>query len=182
MSLVTTLRRLSARARGLLMPLVLLSSSSLALANPWTSPGSAGVVDESDTGIIEFINGEARIKAAAPAGSVAVLRYNVVSLGGMTGPGSAAFRVRFLDNGPGARTQVTLKRYRLGYAASPLDTIDSNAWTSQVGYQTQQHCIPVDWQFDDSVYYVEVTLTKSAADGQAGLAAIQILPGYCGPL
>lgn len=174
-------RRGIARAAGLFMPLLLLSAGGAAQAqvHPWTSAGSTGVVDEADTGIVEFINGEARVRAAAAAGSVLNLRYNVVSLEGFAGPGTYAYRTRFLDNGAGARVQVALTRYRVGFAPSVLDTVDSNAYAAQVGYQTQQHCIAIDWNFIDSVYYIEATLTKSAADGRPALATIQLIPTQC---
>lgn len=180
-SLPAALRRVAAHAGALLMPLILLASTGVAHAqtHPWTTAASVGVVDDGDTGIVEFVSGEARLKASAPAGSVLNLRYNVVSLEGFAGPGSYAFRVRFQDNGPGARAQVALTRARLGFAPSVVETLDSNAYAAQVGYQTQQRCIFVDWNFVDSVYYIEATLTKSAADGQPALAAIQLIPTPC---
>jgi len=179
--LLACVRLGAARVAGMLMPMLLLSAAGAAHAqiHPWTTAASAGVVDDNDTGIVEFINGEGRVRAAAPAGSVLNLRYNVVSLQGFAGPGTYIYRTRFLDNGPGARVQVALTRYRVGFAPSALHTIDSNTFPAQVGYQTQQRCIVVDWNFIDSVYYIEATLTKSAADGQPALATIQLIPGQC---
>src|SRR5262245_15028821 len=78
--------------------------------HPWTSVGSAGVVDEDDTGIVEFVLGEARVPAAAPAGSVLDLRYNIVSLEGFAGPGFYVMRARFRDNGNAARVLLNLRQ------------------------------------------------------------------------
>jgi hypothetical protein len=42
---------------------LLLAAAGSAQANPWTTVGSAGTVDEADTRLVDFMNGEARMLA-----------------------------------------------------------------------------------------------------------------------
>ena len=162
--------------------------AAFAQAHPWTTIGSAGVVDDNDTGIVEFVNGEARTRAAAAAGSVLNLRYNVVSLEGFSGPGSYTLRVHFRDNGGSARMQLNLRRYNHTGTTSQVYAFDSNIFPAAVGYQTRERCINVNWDFDAGAYFFDATLTKSGAAGTPALGTIQLirLPGICpnftGPL
>lgn len=176
-------RTAAVRIASVLAPL-LWSAAGVAHAqvHPWTTVGSAGVVDEADTGIVEFVLGEARVRAAAAAGSVLDLRYNVVSLQGFSGPGQYRLVVRFRDNGDAARVLLNLRRYNTTGPTTQVHAFDSNAYAPQVGYQTQQQCILVNWDFVAGPYYIEATLTKSAAAGQPALATIQLIPvGNCVP-
>ena len=174
-------RSTAVRGAGLLVPLLLSAAGSVqAQVHPWTSVGSAGVVDEADTGIVEFVLGEARVRAAAAAGSVLNLRYNVVSLEGFAGLGQYLLRARFRDNGDDARVQLNLRRYNTTGPTTELHAFDSNAYAPQVGYQTQQHCLLVNWDFVAGPHYIEATLTKSAAGGQPALGTLQLIPvGNC---
>jgi hypothetical protein len=157
-----------------------LEGAASAQIHPWTSVGSTGVVDEADTGIVEFVLGEARVPAAAPAGSVLDLRYNIVSLEGFQGLGYFNMRVRFRDNGNAARVQLTLRHYNSGNGiTSTLHSFDSDDYPPAVGYQTQSECFAINWDFFEGPYYIEASLTKSAAGGTPALGTIQILPGNC---
>ena len=90
-------------AAGMLV--TLLAGTANAQIHPWTTAGSTGVVDEADTGIVEFVLGEARVPAVAPADSVLHLRYNVVSLEGFDGIGS----YRTHDNGEPINASATIE-------------------------------------------------------------------------
>lgn len=160
---------------------VLAAGAAQAQSNPWTTVGSAGVVDEADTGIVDFVAGEARVRSTAVAGSVLNLRYNVVSLPGFSGPGQYVMRTRFRDNGAGANVRLDLRRYQNNGLNSVLATFDSDDHGAAVGYQTQAECVLVDWDFATSAYYIEATLNKSAAAGTPALALIQLVPGNCVP-
>lgn len=155
--------------------LALCGTALAAQANIWTTVGSTGVVDDTDTGIVEFINGEARVRAVAPAGSLLNLRYNVVQLPGFDGPGSYTLRVRFRDNGAGARVQVNLRRYNTTGTTTQVAGFDSNAFPAAVGYQTRERCINVDWDFNAGAYFLDVEMAKSAAAGTPGLATVQLV-------
>jgi hypothetical protein len=159
-----------------------LEGAASAQIHPWTSVGSTGVVDEDDTGIVEFVLGEARVPAAAPAGSVLDLRYNIVSLEGFAGLGYFNMRVRFRDNGNAARVLLNLRQYNsLTGITSTLHTFDSEGYAPAVGYQTQAECFAINWDFFAGPYYIDASLTKSAVGGQPALGTIQILPGNCEP-
>src|SRR5262245_31230403 len=127
-----------------------LEGAASAQIHPWTTVGSTGVVDEDDNGIVEFVLGEARVPAAAPAGSVLDLRYNIVSLEGFAGLGYFNMRVRFRDNGNAARVLLNLRHYSsVTGITSTLHTFDSEAYPPAVGYQTQSECFAVNWDFFD---------------------------------
>jgi hypothetical protein len=165
-------------AAGMLV--TLLAGTANAQIHPWTTVGSTGVVDEADTGIVEFVLGEARVPAAAPAGSVLHLRYNIVSLEGIDTVGFYLMRVRFRDNGNDARVQLVLRQYNSGTGiTSTLKTFDSNAYAPAVGYQTESECFGINWNFANGPYYIEATLTKSGAAGQPALGTIQLMGGNC---
>lgn len=160
---------------------ILAAGAAQAQSNPWTSVGSAGVVDEADTGIVDFVAGEARMRGNAAAGSVLNLRYNVVSLPGFSGPGQYVMRTRFRDNGAGANVRLDLRRYQNNGLNSLQATFDSDDHGASASYQTQAECVLVDWDFATSAYYVEATLSKSTAAGTPALALIQLVPGNCVP-
>jgi hypothetical protein len=162
------------------MLVTILGGAAHAQGHPWTSVGSTGVVDETDTGIVEFVLGEARVSAGAAAGSVLNLRYNVVSLEDLTGLGFFRFDVRFRDNGTWARVQLDLRQYDANTGVtSTLHSFDSNAYPAAVGYQKRSECFGIDWDFIDGPFYIEATLTKSGAAGQPALGTIQIIPSNC---
>jgi len=160
---------------------VLAAGAAQAQSNPWTTVGSAGVVDEADTGIVDFVAGEARMRGTAVAGSMLNLRYNVVSLPGFSGPGQYVMRTRFRDNGTGANVRLDLRRYQNNGINSLQATVDSDDYASASGYQTQAKCVLVDWDFNTSAYYIEATLHKGTAAGTPALGLIQLVPGNCVP-
>lgn len=150
---------------------------------PWTSAGSAGTVDEADLGIVSLSSPYVTLTGAAPAGSTVDVRYNVVYLTGLQGFDRFLLRVRFLDNGNGARVIARLKEYDITNGNTlTLLTLDSNDFAGGAGYQIHEESSEcwVHW-FDsrDKVYFIELELQKSAAGGSAGVAAIQILGSLC---
>lgn len=160
---------------------VLAAGAAQAQSNPWTTVGSAGVVDEADTGLVDFVAGEARMRNTAAAGSVLNLRYNVVSLPGFSGPGQYVLRTRFRDNGAGANVRLELRRYQNNGLNSLQGSFNSDDFAAAPGYQTQAECFLVDWDFITSAYYIEATLQKTSSAGQPALGMIQLVPGNCVP-
>ncbi|HEV8688989.1 MAG TPA: hypothetical protein VGQ91_01740 [Ideonella sp.] len=160
---------------------LLLATSAGAMAAPWTTIGSVGVADEADTALVDFANGEARMRADAPAGSVLNLRYNIVALESFQGLNQVAWLARFRDNGAGARVRLYLRQYNKNGTTSTLETFDSNAYASAVGYQTQTKCTAVDWDFEDGPFYIEAELTKSNDGGMPALGLTTLTNANCTP-
>src|SRR4051812_29270869 len=88
------------------------------------------------------------------AGSV-TLRYNVLPIGDVVNPVSGiecrALFVQYVDNGPGARVVVRVKKKNLhSTSVSTLLTFDSDSFPSQPGWQSQQSaCMSFNFHFAD---------------------------------
>jgi hypothetical protein len=178
------IRKFARRAVGVAPLLAALAWAGTASAqvHPWTAAGSTGTVDDTDTGIVDFVNGEARMRAAAAAGSVLNLRYNVVSLQGLSGFGQHVLRVRFRDNGAASQVRLNLRRYNQATGIlTQVVAFDSNAYPAAVGYQTRQICLVHNWDFDAGPYYIEAELIKSGGAGQPAVGTIQLVPANCIP-
>jgi hypothetical protein len=171
----------SKSVRQSLLAIAAVLAAGAAQASTWTTVGSAGVVDDADTGIVDFVAGEARMRSDATVGSLLNLRYNVVSLEGFSGPGQYAMRSRFRDNGSGANVRLDLRRYQNDGSNSLMATFDSNDHAASSTYQTQAKCIFVDWDFNTAAYYIEATLHKGTAGGTPALGLVQLVPANCVP-
>lgn len=161
--------------------IAIVTAATAASAAPWTSVGSAGVVDDADTGLVDFASGEARMRADAATGSVLNLRYNIVALEGFTGLNQVAWLARFRDNGAGSRLRLFLRQYHPNGTTSTIDTFDSNSYASAVGYQTRTRCTAVDWDFAGGPYYIEAELTRSADGGMPALGLMSLTNANCTP-
>jgi hypothetical protein len=159
----------------------LFAAATAATAAPWTTVGSAGVVDDADAGLVDFANGEARLRADAATGSVLNLRYNIVALEGFSGLNQVAWLARFRDNGAGGRVRLFLRQYHPTGTTTTIDTFDSNSYPSAVGYQTRTRCTAVDWDFADGPYYIEAELTRSADGGMPALGLMSLTNANCTP-
>ena len=159
----------------------LVACSAAASAAPWTTTGSAGVVDEADVDLVDFSAGEARMVAGAPVGSVLNLRYNIVSLESFQGFNQVAWLTRFRDSGNGARVRLFLRQYNTTGTTSTLATFDSNAFGSSAAYQTQILCTAVDWDFEHGPFYIEAELTKLDEGGQPALGLVKLTNANCTP-
>jgi hypothetical protein len=118
--------------------LVSLPVTAMAQAKPWTSVGSAGTVDEADTGIVNFNQGIAAISAGAAVGATLDIRYNVVAVDGVFGGDGIALTARFRDAGATERVILRLKRYSLvNGVTQTLLTLDSNSYLPSAAFQTR---------------------------------------------
>jgi hypothetical protein len=171
---------------GLVVMAALVCTLPAAHAQTWV--GSTGTVDPNSTNLVKYIDGRVELRNDAPVGSVAFIRYNVLPVRDLAQDlSSIEFRVfaaRFLDNGAG-HVFLSLKQVNISTGATTtLMTFDSNASASSASYQegeTQGNpAFNFTWAdsegFDpnDSVYYVEAQLSRSATGGQAGLAGFSI--------
>ena len=141
--------------------------AAIAQAKPWTSVGSAGTVDEADTGIVTFNQSIAAISAAAAVGSSLDIRYNVVAVDGVFGGDGIALTGRFRDTGAAERVILRLKRYSLvNGVTQTLLTLDSNTFPPSAALQTRTVGVcDVGLDFFNNVYFVEAQLIKTDAGG-----------------
>jgi len=155
---------------------------SPAVAQPlrfWTTIGSAGTVDEADTGLVAFNGAVASVKAGK-TGTVN-LRYNVVPVDGLFGGDGLSMAVKFRDNGPAARVVARLKRYDVvAGTTSTLLTVDSDDFDPRSGFQIREslNCGGQP-SFGPNAYFVDVEMTKGAGSGTPGLAAIVVSLSLC---
>jgi len=159
---------------------------------------STGTVDTASVGTYEFVNGSAYVKSGLTTGTV-TLRFNVLPVGDLLVPVTQpccegrALMVRFLDNGPGANVTVVLKRYDV--VTGVITTVLSFNSDNFAPSPTFQSLVPtigesamVNFDFatgpynggqneggGTGVYFLEATLTRSAAGGNPGLGTISIV-------
>lgn len=166
---------------------VLAFSAPAAQAQTWV--GSTGTVDPNSTNLVKYIDGKVELRNDAPVGATAFIRYNVLPVRDLVknvvSGESRSFAARFLDDGSG-HVFLTLKQVNLNTGEiTTLMTLDSNASAPSTSYQ-EGFTPPAIGMFDfhfadsdvhdlaDSVYYVEVQLSRTATGGQAGLAGFSI--------
>ncbi len=155
-----------------------------AQAYPWTSPGSAGTLDETATATdllpsqLTMSGPYATLKSTATLNSPVSIRYNVTDVFDKSYIFTPSLEMRFLDSGDTTRVQAALRAYNtVTGALRTLATLDSNAFAASAGYQTQWSCSPNNLWINDfmkEVYYVEVTMSRSATAGSAAVAALRV--------
>jgi hypothetical protein len=142
----------------------------------WTTIGSAGAA--MGGGVTH-----AGTAAVLDDANSATVRYNVVATDGLFAPDpdfpflatSTSMAARFLDPGNNSRVIVRLRRTDLVTSAtSTLLTIDSNDFGASNLYQNQTVGCGPGFDFSRYAYFVEVALSRTAANASAGIASIQI--------
>jgi hypothetical protein len=189
---------------------VVLSSSSIARADDfvylkhWTTVGSAGTVDEADTGkvvlqgstvafpeilpplpTIASANAETNAQIALPTvTTTATVRYNVTAVDGLFEAGNhLGMTVRYRDDGGWAQVLIRVYEQDIHTGATALLlSFDSNAFATSPNYQTQGVSVARPaWGFDfnQKAYFIEATLSKTSSaisiqGGRPGLAIIKL--------
>lgn len=186
-SLTFALRRL-ARPAGLALGLALTAGSALAQADrSWISIGSAGAYTPAESSRVEFSGNWARMPAALSSGSV-TLRYNITPVESLFPAGfglqNHALGMRFLDNGGSGRVQMRLRSYAKSELSSAWtvtthETLDSDLLAASSSARDHWRCIGHSFNFEDRAYYIEVTLSKTAAAGLAQVGAVWLKPTGC---
>lgn len=149
------------------------------MAHAQTWVGSTGTVDPNNTNLVKYINGRVELRNDAPVGSVAFIRYNVLPVRDLaTDLTSIEYRIS-------GHVFLSLNQLNLSTGViTTLLTFDSNQSSPSASYQEGNTSGNPQFNFtwadsqgfstDDSVYYVEAQLSRSAAGGQAGLAGFSI--------
>ncbi|MFN0110596.1 MAG: hypothetical protein ACKVZH_17200 [Blastocatellia bacterium] len=160
--------------------MTVLASTALAQnQKSWTTAATAGVVDEGDVDEVNLGTGVMHLNTGTTASAQASIRYNVVATDGLFVAGYPRMRVRFRDGGANAQVVVSLYRINMstGGNAKVLE-LDSNDYAGSSSFQTQTtaQCAGSNFGFDftNNAYYIEVKLIRSASNGLAGLATIQL--------
>ncbi|WP_020409244.1 hypothetical protein [Hahella ganghwensis] len=163
---------------GVVLASALTAGTAMA-ASPWTSVGSAGVVDEADLSEFYMSAGFAGILLSAPANATVTLRYNVTATADLENGGvNKRLSARFRDNGPGARVRLYLREYNfLTGVTNTLLTLDSDAVAPSGSFQTHtvsDGCYSTSFNFSRNAYYVEAILSRTTASGIPNLAIIRV--------
>lgn len=153
------------------------ATTTVANLRGWTTTANSGVTeDESNPARPVYTNFTAAVSQGSPVGTY-VLRYNIQAMSGLTQPGpNTRLRVRFRDEGAGSRVIVAIMRSPITGGVATLGTVfDSDDYTPGTGFQTQEILMPVlTFDFSQNIYWLEVTMTKSAATNQPGFGSAQI--------
>jgi hypothetical protein len=171
-----------------------LSTSPVALADDfvhnkaWTTVGSAGTVDDADTGKLVFdgsavsfpeilpplptaqtSQAESNALIILPTETTrATIRYNVTAVDGLFAPscGGLGMTVRFRDDGGWAQVLVRVFEQDIFTGATNLlVTFDSNAFLPSPNYQAQSVSgmnRSFSFDFSQKAYFIEATLTKTS--------------------
>ncbi|MFN0118883.1 MAG: hypothetical protein ACKV2V_00110 [Blastocatellia bacterium] len=154
----------------------------------WTTVGSAGVVEEGHVDLVNLSGGGvAQLQAGAPANTSALIRYNVTATSGLFGALGTPIKmnVRYQDNNSNARVIVRLREYNFiaGTAPATIIEFDSNDYAAAAGLQTKGKNAACGFAFDfaNKAYYLEVELSRTAANGfpQAAVVQLSAMPGSC---
>lgn len=184
------------------------ADSAVRAAWLWSTVGSAGIVDEADTGIVmlggsealippllsQDFGGTVSIRGTAPLPATLNMRYNVgLTSAEVSGYFGWRLRVRYVDNGPGARVIVRMKRYNAATGVmSTWTEFDSDAFPPQgpsgscpfcpitnLGFQRQEGpCAGGFLPLLSSSYFIDAELIKTTADGTPMLGIVELEP--CG--
>ncbi|MEJ8849556.1 hypothetical protein [Variovorax rhizosphaerae] len=159
----------------------------IAQAGPWTSVGSAGVIDDdafvfagASPGVRAVLNGPtlSLSPAVAPQQPVRV-RYNVVDVfdrGGFAGPIRLA--ANFVDNGANAQIVLYLFEQSMASTASRLLlSLNSNAYTPSTGPQVQSVSAGCNFRLDftRNAYWIEAVLIRTASTGAPALNQLRVI-------
>jgi hypothetical protein len=164
--------------KGMCFSVLLLTLSAAAQSKPWTTVASAGTIDDADIAKIKFVNGEASLDPALPAGTTATIRYNVVAVDNLLLLGTPQMTVRYQDNGVGAQVIVRLKRYNFdpGGAPSVMIEFDSDDFGPFGAFQTRtvNGCGSPLFDFVHNAYFVEVEMRKLSNEGVPRMGVVKL--------
>jgi hypothetical protein len=165
------------------------------IAAAWSSPGSAGVADESSVPLVTFDHAKAAVRPSAPAGSLVWLRYPIflsrtwsVAIPDPSGntPGifqsgyyiNAKLTLSFQRNDEGALILALLRRVRLSDGeTTTMTAVDGLSSPPSPGVQTVSknlYCAEGCVQPDQYAYWVEVALWKVNATSDPKIVAVGV--------
>ena len=162
-----------------LVTLALVASAARTVsAQPWTSVGSAGTVDEADAGVVGFSLSEVTVRGTAP--EAVVIRYNVIPVPGVVVGNSVILAARYRDSGAGSRITLILRGKSINNNANTtIATLNSDAFPQNVNPQTRSVlvCGPT-LDFENNAYYIEAIVSRSTAGALLGLSNLKLFTGF----
>lgn len=139
----------------------------------WSTVGAAGTIDNDDLNLYSIDTTTGLLVFAPGTTGVLNVKYNVT--GGNEISGSNALLVRFRDNGAASRIVLQLKRYSLiNGVTSTVATLDSNNFSANSAWQTQQVCFLHAFDFENHAYFINAELTRNSTTATTGLGAALI--------
>jgi hypothetical protein len=144
-------------------------SGDLDKRHTWTTIGSAGTPDESDLGDVSMNNGVVSLNPGAPAGSAAVIRYNITATDALVGDMSGRpcrLKVAYRDAGSNGSVKVFVMQTAVGrQPARAILSFDSDAHDGRASSQIRRSTVEAMGQgfdFEQSSYYLAVVLEQDA--------------------
>jgi hypothetical protein len=157
----------------------------------WSAPGSTGIVDESSTSLVVLDTASVSFNPAAPAGSLATIRYPMTSLpagpdvflNGFLFVGNwrrLKLALAFEKNEEGAYASAALKRVRLADGAVfTVASVSSVQHIPGPGVQLAERRIVCDsgcLNTFEYAYFVEVLLWRPFGTNNPRVVALQVFP------
>ncbi|MCU1384491.1 MAG: hypothetical protein JWL71_3188 [Acidobacteria bacterium] len=156
----------------------------------WSVTGSTGIVDEGSASLVSFSDtGSATIRNGVSSGTVQ-LRFPVLPVGELARnvdykTAHWCLGMLYRDDGAHARVVVTLKSVNVTTGVTTVHgSVDSDASsTTGAAYTNLTLCrltngdgtTMTSFFSGESAYYVDAKLIRTAADGNPGLRAVQII-------
>jgi hypothetical protein len=165
----------------LICAVLVLGTTAFSQNRAWTSTGSTGTIDDADLAIAELNNFVYGLKAGA-TGTVHV-RFNITAtedIGKYCPAAQSTIKVRFRDSdGAGTNHSVrfTIRGTTLATGGNTvLYTFNSDAqgFPADSAFRTATVTPAIDFDFANSVYWIEAEVTRSVASAYAHLGSIQI--------
>ena len=143
---------------------------TIAAVPPWTTACSAGAtIQRIDLGVYSVVDNYLTL-AAGMTGDV-VARYNVINTTTVRRPAWSMLELGYLDNNVGSAVTATL--FQFDPCENVLTTICSV--TSVDGLTCQNCALPANsFDFGADVYFVEVTVSRSAATQDVRAESLRI--------
>jgi hypothetical protein len=175
-------------------PLILVSAQLLAvlvLAKPawsqtpcWTMSGTTGTVDEADLSLPLMANNVLQVSSTTLPADLDI-RYTVTGIPEALPNVSYAntYLLRYRDSGSNARVVVALRAQNIiSGATTTLWTFDSDLEPQSANFQIPGFittCGGGGFDFENNVYFIEATLTRTTTGTSPALATLQICSYVC---
>lgn len=150
----------------------------------WTMSGTTGTVDESDLPLPLMANNVLQVSSATLPADLDI-RYTITGIPEAVPNVNYAntYRLRYRDSGSHARVFVALRAQNIfSGATTTLWTFDSDVEPQSSNFLTPGFittCGGGGFDFENNVYFIEATLTRTTAGTSPALATLQVCSYAC---